>query len=65
MVRKVEDYVFNDGKHYVKAYGLSTDSKPTDGIITGSSFNEVDTGKRFLFDEVSGTWTEDPNHYIV
>ena len=65
MVRKVEDCVFNDGKHYIKAYGLSTDSKPTDGIITGSSFNEVDTGKRFLFDEVSKTWTEDPNHYIV
>lgn len=65
MIRKIEDSVFNDGKHYIEAYGLSTDAKPTKDIITGSSFNEVDTGKRFLFDEVSRTWTEDPNKYIV
>lgn len=65
MVRKVEDSVFNDGKHYIRAFGLSTDAKPTKDIITGSSFVEVNTGKRFLFDEVSRTWTEDPNKYIV
>ena len=42
----------------VKLAGLSTDSKPTTGIATGSSFLEVNTGKIFLFDEVGGTWNE-------
>ena len=65
MVRKTEDSVFNDGKHYIEAYGLSTDAKPTENIITGSKFTEVNTGKRFLFDEVGKTWTEDPCKYII
>ena len=42
---------------YIEAYGLSTDDKPVDGIITGSKFNEVDTGIESMFDEVSGTWS--------
>ena len=64
MIRRIVDDVFIDGKHYVEAAGLSTDSKPTEGLITGSKFTEVNTGKRFLFDEVSETWTEDPAGYI-
>lgn len=35
--------------------GLSTDTKPTQGIIVGSKFWETDTGHIFLFDGVS-TW---------
>jgi len=42
---------------YIEAYGLSTDDKPVDGIITGSKFTEVDTGIESIFDEVSGTWS--------
>lgn len=42
---------------YIEAAGLSTDTKPTDGVSTGSMFIEVDTGKAYLYDEVSG-WTE-------
>ena len=42
---------------YIEAYGLSTDDKPVDGIITGSKFTEVDTGIESMFDEVSGTWS--------
>lgn len=42
---------------YIEAYGLSTDDKPVDGIITGSKFIAVDTGVEFRFDEVSGTWS--------
>lgn len=42
----------------VQLAGLSTDSKPTDGIATGSSFLEVNTGKVFLYDETGSTWTE-------
>ena len=35
--------------------GLSTDLKPT-GVINGSRFTEIDTGKVFYFDGVSKTW---------
>ena len=38
--------------------GLSTDSKPTEGVINGSSFIEIDTGKVYLFDAVGVTWNE-------
>ena len=38
--------------------GLSTDNKPTENIVTGSSFVEVDTGDIYLFDEASSTWTK-------
>ena len=31
--------------------GLSTDTKPTTGIVTGSIFIEVDTGDIYLYNE--------------
>lgn len=31
------------GKHYVEAWGLSTDSKPTSDIANGSLFIETDS----------------------
>lgn len=43
---------------YGEFAGLSTDSKPTEGIATGSQFTEVDTGKVFLYDSESGNWFE-------
>lgn len=46
------------GNRYVELAGLSTDSKPTEGILTGSIFVEVDTGKVFLFNRAAGTWVE-------
>lgn len=46
-----------DHKAYVELAGLSADEKPTDGLVTGSIFVEVDTGKVFFFDEDSD-WTE-------
>lgn len=38
-------------KQYVEFAGLSTDNKPTFGIITGSLFLEVDTGDVYAFAE--------------
>lgn len=38
--------------------GLSTDTKPIDGINNGSSFYEMDTKKVFLFDEQNQKWIE-------
>ena len=37
---------------------LSTDTKPTSGLATGSIALEVDTGDVYAFDEVSGDWTK-------
>lgn len=38
--------------------GLSTDSKPTEGVINGAAYIEIDTGKVYLFDAVGVTWNE-------
>ena len=57
MVRKIVDKTFTGEKHYVELFGLSTDDKPTAGIITGSKFTEVGTGIEYRFDEESRTWT--------
>ena len=65
MVRRIHDQVFTDGTHYVKATGLSTDTKPVAGLITGSHFVEVDTGKQYLYDEIGEEWHEAPTGYIA
>lgn len=56
MVRILIDRAFNTALHYIEAVGLSADTKPTAGIVTGSRFTEVDTGVECLFDEVTATW---------
>ena len=43
---------------YKEFAGLSTDTKPTAEVATGSTFLEVDTGDVFAFDEVSQNWNE-------
>ena len=58
MVRITEEISFADGKKIISAYGLSTDSKPTTGIATGSSFVAVDTGKVYLYNESGTSWEE-------
>ena len=46
MVRIINspNYSF-DGKAYAELAGLADDDKPTTGLMTGSKFIEVDTGK--------------------
>lgn len=39
-------------------YGLSTDSKPTEGVGNGSAFIEMDTSKVYFFDVDNITWRE-------
>ena len=59
MIRVIENKWQGYGdKHYIEAAGLSTDSKPTVGLVTGSLFLEVDTGTVYAYDEVSGTWNQ-------
>ena len=56
MIRILDERIFEDKKRYVSIACLSTDTKPTNDIVTGSSAIEVDTSDAYLFDEVSGTW---------
>lgn len=58
MIRVLLDRAFDNERHYIHAVGLSTDTKPTTGIITGSKFVAVDTGAGYLFDETAGEWNE-------
>ena len=58
MIRNIIEMTIEDDKLYIEAAGLSTDTKPTDDLITGSLFMEADTGKVYVFDEISGTWNE-------
>lgn len=39
-------------------YGLSTDTKPTEGVGNGSAFIEMDTGKIYFYDLANTTWLE-------
>ena len=39
-------------------YGLSTDSKPTEGVGNGSAFIEMDTSKVYFFDAENSEWLE-------
>ena len=45
---------------FVRIAGLSSETKPTAGLVSGSEFLEVDTGREFVLDAESDTaaWTE-------
>ena len=57
MIRYLVEKAFAEGLKYVEAAGLSGDTKPTAGLVTGSKFHEVDTGVDYMLDEETGTWT--------
>lgn len=56
MIRELVKRYFEDEKKYAEIYGLSSDQKPVEELITGSRFTEVDTGSVYLFDEITGKW---------
>ena len=56
----VKDFDSDPAKYY-KIAGLSTDTKPTASVSTGSVFIEVDTGLVYLYDEESMEWFEVEN----
>ena len=51
MIRILEERTFVEGKTFIGAAGLSTDTKPEENLVTGSVFIEVDTWDVYLFDE--------------
>ena len=56
MVRVLAIKKFGDGLNLARFAGLSLDSKPTEDLVTGSEFVEVDTGCIYAFDEDTGEW---------
>ena len=51
MIRVIDMRILENGIKYERMAGLSTDSKPTTGLCTGSEFLEVDTGDVYAFAE--------------
>lgn len=56
MVRVIESRIISGNVSYIEMSCLSTDTKPTADICTGSLALEVDTGDVYAFDEVGGEW---------
>lgn len=44
------------GKLYFEGECLSTDTKPTDGIMNGSKLLEIDTSTLYIYDQENGEW---------
>lgn len=58
MIREIKIGVTIEGKQYKEFAGLSTDTKPVVGILTGSLFMEVNTGDVYSFDEDGASGSE-------
>ena len=57
MIRIIYERIIEGNTKYIEAAGLSTDSKPTSGLATGSLFLEVNTGNLYAFEEgASPAW---------
>lgn len=57
-VRILKDQLFEGNKHLIEAAGLSTDTKPTANLVTGSIFLEVDTWDVYAFNEDADAGSE-------
>lgn len=42
----------------VDYYGISSDTKPIEGVKNADIFYEMDTGKVFMFDQENNEWLE-------
>lgn len=58
MLRVVRSGKTNNADNRYVIVGNSTDEKPTTDMTHGSLFEEVDTGKLYLFDEENTVWVE-------
>ena len=61
VIAEVKETFSANGKlrgYTVEYRGLSTDAKPTEDVINGSSFIEIDTGDVYMFDAVAGDWNQ-------
>ena len=60
MIRILNQRVFEDGKLYIEGACVALDTKPTEGIVTGSVMTEADTGDVYMFyeDETTPAWAK-------
>lgn len=66
MIRILTNKIFSDGLVYIEGACLSSDTKPTAGIVTGSKFTEADTGDVYMFSEGdSPAWNKIQAGYVA
>ena len=58
MITYIKNAEYGAGKNLVEIACKSTDTKPTENIVTGSMALEVDTGDVYAFDEAGTTWSK-------
>lgn len=55
-MEKLYERIIRDNLKYVELVGLSTETPPTSGIVTGSMLHEVDTALLKSFNATAGEW---------
>lgn len=66
MIRILTNKIFGNGLVYIEGACLSSDTKPTAGIVTGSKFTEADTGDVYMFAEGdSPAWNKIQAGYVA
>lgn len=64
-VRTLTERAYADNLYYREYAGLSTDTKPTAELVTGSKFTEANTGDVYLFAEGdTPSWTKVAAGYV-
>lgn len=61
MIRFTKKTFYVDGTRHIEIACISTDTKPTENVATGSLCLEVDTGKTYAFNEEDSEWEELPS----
>jgi len=58
MITYVKQKSYDNDSIYIEIACESSDTKPTDGIATGSVAYEVDTGYIYMFSEKTSAWVK-------
>lgn len=56
MIRILESRIIDGAASYIECACLSTDTKPTEHVCTGSLALEVDTGDVYAYNETVAEW---------
>lgn len=57
-ITKEKTGITTENNEVLEIRGLSTDTKPTEGVINGSIFIEMDTSKVYFYDLENEQWVE-------
>ena len=52
----INERIIDGNRKYAEYAGLSSESKPTENLVTGSLFHEVDTAIIYAFNATAGEW---------